>query len=58
MTLPYYVTTEKDGWSTVHGPDELELWRYAWEAQERADELNRRHAADGENAMGGNNAEG
>lgn len=38
--------TEKDGWSHVkdlQGELPSELWRYDWEAQERADELNRRY---------------
>jgi len=41
----YYVT-ERKGWSYVKGPSEYSdgPWRYRWEAEERAEELNRSQA--------------
>lgn len=38
-----YRVIQRNGWSYVVGPTEPEHsgpWRYAWEAQEYADELN------------------
>lgn len=49
----YYVVTDDTGWSTVHGGKELELWRYRWEADERAEELNRKEGASPYSCQGG-----
>lgn len=44
MTEKYHVETQENGWSTVKGGEEWELWRYRWEAEDRAAELNKRAA--------------
>jgi len=43
LTEPQYTVVERNGWSYVVGAPELRdagPWRYRWEAQEYADELN------------------
>lgn len=48
-TKPRYTVEVQRGWSYIVGspvPRDYGPWRYRWEAQEYADELNRR--ADGE----------
>lgn len=42
---PRYHVVERKGWSYVEGPTtppDSGPWRYQWEAQEYADELNRK----------------